>query len=119
MCEQVSRCRYQRVINVSFSGDTDASNATERSKMQKKKKKKPIAASTRARAAQVRARAPEAEPQGALLFAALGLIGLAARRRWLALRVDDRIASTHIVVVPGAGRVRVRVRRRRAWTLCR
>jgi hypothetical protein len=42
-----------------------------------------------ARAAQVRARAPEPEPQGALVFAALGLIGLAARRRWLALRVDD------------------------------
>jgi hypothetical protein len=29
------------------------------------------------------------EPHGALLFAGLGLIGLAARRRWLALRVDD------------------------------
>ena len=34
-------------------------------------------------------RSVEAEPQGTLLFAALGLIGLAARRRWLALRVDD------------------------------
>jgi MYXO-CTERM domain-containing protein len=42
-----------------------------------------------ARAAEVRPRAVEPEPHGALLFAALGLIGLAARRRWLALRVDD------------------------------
>jgi hypothetical protein len=33
--------------------------------------------------------AAEREPHGALLFVALGLLGLAARRRWLALRVDD------------------------------
>jgi MYXO-CTERM domain-containing protein len=33
---------------------------------------------------------PEREPQGgALVFAALGLLALVARRRWLALRVDD------------------------------
>jgi len=42
-----------------------------------------------ARATTVRARAAEPEPHGALLFAALGLIGLAARRRWLALRVNE------------------------------
>jgi len=37
----------------------------------------------------LRPRAVQPEAHGALLFAALGLIGLAARRRWLALRVDD------------------------------
>lgn len=41
-----------------------------------------------ARAASARPGAAVPQHDG-LLFAALGLIGLAARRRWLALRVDD------------------------------
>jgi MYXO-CTERM domain-containing protein len=36
-----------------------------------------------------RPHAVQAQAPGGLLFAALGLIGFAARRRWLALRVDD------------------------------
>jgi len=46
--------------------------------------------SAAAREADVAPSAASSEPQGgALLFAALGLLGFAARRRWLALRVDD------------------------------
>ena len=47
------------------------------------------AGSFHAAAARVTPRAAEPERHGALLFAALGLVALAARRRWLALRVDD------------------------------
>ena len=47
------------------------------------------AGSFHAGAAATMPRLAEPESQGGLLFAALGLIGLAARRRWLALRVDE------------------------------
>ena len=45
--------------------------------------------SAAAREADVAPPAASPEPHGGLLFAALGLLGFAARRRWLALRVDD------------------------------